>query len=172
MGHLLLKTASKHVFFSIFRSVFRDFSLLSKKKCPMMSCEQRRANVPSKTDVFKIFDEASKKTTIFSENLLTRKEFASLLGISRKTLFRWERNIVFKVSPVSTAYLSGLTPRSLYLDNFQRFVLSLIFCLRNSSSFGYSTEDVIRFLRLNFMQLKREQFNSWIQSINKETSNV
>ncbi|GIW59492.1 MAG: hypothetical protein KatS3mg087_0558 [Patescibacteria group bacterium] len=138
----------------------------------MSTHEERRGNAPSRTDIFKIFDETQKKSGIFSENLLTREEFARLLGINRKTMYRWEVKLIFKVSPLAIAYLNKDSPRSLYLDNFQRFVIALIFCLRNSPSYGYDTNQILRFLRLNFMQLKREQFNNWIQSFNKENTNV
>ena len=109
---------------------------------------------------------------MFGENLLTQEETAKLLGISRVTLWRWETNII-KTSPVIVNEYFSLEMkviRRIYLDNYQRFILWLIWMFKTGDS-GYipiTNEGVSRVLSLGFKHTKRENFENWLDLQKKE----
>ncbi|MBD2254634.1 hypothetical protein [Nostoc parmelioides] len=117
-------------------------------------------------DLAEVLDHLSKDRRFFNgfeDNLLTRTEWSYVLGIDRTTLWRWEKDIIYKVAPIKTAYLStDRGARTHYLDAYQRFLLTCIFIFKGYVAQGMKTnKQAITFLKINFNQLKREQFEAW-----------
>lgn len=96
------------------------------------------------------------------ETLLTREEWGNVLGIHRNTIPRWEQKIIGKVAPISNNYFTVCRMRSPYLDPYQRFILSVIYVVKGGLEHKNKPhKDVVNFLKVNFMNLKREQFECW-----------
>ncbi|HEY9798828.1 MAG TPA: hypothetical protein V6D25_00600 [Leptolyngbyaceae cyanobacterium] len=96
-------------------------------------------------------------------NLLTREEWANILGIHRDTLRRWERSIIEKVTPIQSNYFGNeRRMRAPYLDDYQRFIIALIYVFKGGlDRKSKSHKKTIDFLKMNFTNLKREQFEQW-----------
>jgi hypothetical protein len=123
-------------------------------------------------DIFNNFSIYGNFPWVFSQEPVNRDKLSNLLGISRKTVYRWEREILAKVHPLKTDYFL-YCPRIINLSNYQRFILCLIFCLKYRKN--YENKDVITYLRKNFGKLRRGQFDNWIKSIHikyKDVSDV
>ncbi len=100
------------------------------------------------------------------DNLLTRKEWANILGIHRYTLGRWEKDIIEEVNPIKSAYFGNeRRMRSPYLDAYQRFIIALIFVAKGGLDRKNKPHKIaINFLKMNFSTLKREHFEQWRQA--------
>lgn len=99
------------------------------------------------------------------DNLLTREQWSNVLGISRETIRRWELHIIQNVSPIRSEYFNIHRMRSPYLDAYQRFLLTLIYVVKGGlekRSLPHKT--AIDFLKINFINLKREYFEQWRNS--------
>ncbi|MBN3993847.1 MAG: hypothetical protein HWQ36_26035 [Nostoc sp. NMS2] len=101
------------------------------------------------------------------DNLLTRGEWAEVLGIHRMTIMRWESEIIQSVSPIKNAYFGdSRSMRSNCLDNYQRFILACLFVVKGGlENCSKPNKEGIKFLKINFSQLKREQFEEWIKYV-------
>ncbi|MBD2535438.1 hypothetical protein H6G97_41005 [Nostoc flagelliforme FACHB-838] len=100
----------------------------------------------------------------FLDNLLTRTEWVSTLGVNRTTLWRWESEIINKIPPLKTSYYeSERGVRSNYLDPYQRFLSAVIYLLKDESikKGVKNNSQVIQFLKFNFMHLRRSNFEQW-----------
>ncbi len=109
---------------------------------------------------------------MFGENLLSQEETAKLLGISRTTVWRWERFVIEPAPVIADEYFSLdiKVIRRMYLSNYQRFILWLIFMLKSGDS-GYipvTNEGVTKVLTMGFQRTKRKNFENWINSLKKE----
>ncbi|MBD2441380.1 hypothetical protein [Nostoc sp. FACHB-110] len=94
------------------------------------------------------------------DNLLSRKELANILGVNRTSIWRWERNIIDKIHPIKQRYY--LNSRSPYLDAYQRFLLIIIFIIKQEIDESLlKNSEPKRFLKLNFQELTRENFELW-----------
>ncbi|MBW4677690.1 MAG: hypothetical protein KME52_27930 [Desmonostoc geniculatum HA4340-LM1] len=110
--------------------------------------------------------EKIKRESFFSgfmfDNLLTREEWANVLGIHRQSVRRWEKEIINKVAPIQSNYYTVSRMRSPYLDAYQRFVLALIYVVKGGlDRLNKPHAFAVDFLKLNFTSLKREQFEQW-----------
>lgn len=96
------------------------------------------------------------------ENLLTREEWGDVLGICRRSVGRWEQEIISNVRPISNDYFTVKRMRAPYLDPYQRFILALIYIVKGGlDNRNKPHQTAIDFLKVNFMNLKREQFEQW-----------
>ncbi|MBD2492612.1 hypothetical protein [Aulosira sp. FACHB-615] len=101
----------------------------------------------------------------FLDNALTRQEWANVIGINRKTILRWETEIIQSVPPVKAQYFPpDRSIRAQYLDNYQRFLLACILVAKGGlEKRSRSYDSVIKFLKINFNNLKRENFEQWVK---------
>ncbi|ALF52214.1 hypothetical protein ACX27_04080 [Nostoc piscinale CENA21] len=102
----------------------------------------------------------------FLDNYLTRQEWGKLIGINRKTIARWETEIIQQVPPVKAQYFPlDRSIRAHYLDNYQRFLIACILVAKGGlERRSRSYESVIKFLKVNFSDLKRENFEQWVKN--------
>lgn len=103
----------------------------------------------------------------FLDNLLTREQWGKVLGVHRMTIMRWESEIIQSVAPIKTAYFGdSRSMRSNLLDNYQRFILTCLFVVKGGlENRSRPNKEGIRFLKINFSQLKREQFEEWVKYV-------
>jgi hypothetical protein len=98
--------------------------------------------------------------------LLTRDQWADHLGVSRVTVFTWEKDIVTDIPFLEADYYQR-QKRGRYLDNYQRFILALILFAKSSEHplSRSSNKSVKTFIRLNFNVLKRKIFDEVIKHV-------
>lgn len=87
--------------------------------------------------------------------LLTKTEWGKCLGITRRTIFRWEQEIIKLVFIIFKEYKK---PKRNYLDNYQRFILLVIFAKKQER---LKDIEIKSWLRQNGQQLSRENFMAW-----------
>lgn len=99
------------------------------------------------------------------ENLLSREEWGDVIGIHRNTIPRWEQQIINEVAPIKNNYFTANRMRSPYLDPYQRFILAVIYVAKGGLDHKNKPhKTAVDFLKINFMNLKREQFEKWRDS--------
>lgn len=98
--------------------------------------------------------------------LLTREQWAAHLGVTRVTLLSWEKNLIAEIPFLAQDYFVDLRRRR-YLDNYQRFVLALIFYVKQLDyPLGRSSHKSTKtFLRLQSKVIKRHVFEQVIKYV-------
>lgn len=131
---------------------------------------QRVGATMSLTDLLDILVDMKQDFKIrdaFLDNLLSRTQWANFLGFHRSTLWRWEEQIISKIPPLKSSYYENHRGvRSNYLDGYQRFLLAIIYLLKGESvEKGIKNNaQVVKFLKRNFMHLRRKEFEKWKES--------
>lgn len=99
----------------------------------------------------------------FEDVYLTRKEWSNILGISRTTIWRYERNIIRYCVGIKQEYRNGdRGERSNYLNNYQRWILTVIKgCLAVDGLGMKTSSDVIVFLTRNKAAFSIKSFENW-----------
>lgn len=90
---------------------------------------------------------------------LNKTEWAKCLGVTRRTLFRWETELVKYVFLILKEYK---IPNQKYLDNYQRFILLIISCKKNQ---GVKDKELKTWLKSNSSKLRRVDFMAWQERI-------
>ncbi|NEN95334.1 MAG: hypothetical protein F6K50_07260 [Moorea sp. SIO3I7] len=89
---------------------------------------------------------------------LTREEWSLVLKINKKTLQRWEENIIMKVPTLAFIYCQNFNKKKKQgLDDYQRYILIIILALKKTQKL--TNEQVRQFLANNWLKLTRENFN-------------
>lgn len=114
----------------------------------------------------KIKDSPTIKLIKDSDLLLTREQWADHLNVTRVTLLSWEKNIIYEIPFLSQDYFQDWRRRR-YLDNYQRFILTLIFYVKQlDHPLGKSSHKSVKnFLRLQSKVIKRQIFNQVIKYV-------
>lgn len=101
-----------------------------------------------------------------SSLLLTREQWADHLGVTRVTLLGWEKNLIAEIPFLSQDYFIDWRRRR-YLDNYQRFILALIFYVKQLDyPLGRSSHKSTKmFLRLQSKVIKRQVFDQVIKYV-------
>lgn len=102
--------------------------------------------------------------------LVTRENWANQLNVNRKTIKRWEDEIIASKPKFAYLYYDGnkLKGRN-KIDLYQRFFLSLICSLKKGLATGFvmTNQEVIDYLeakegdRPRWMGLTRQKFQKW-----------
>lgn len=90
---------------------------------------------------------------------LSKSEWAKYLGVTRRTLFRWEVQIIKYVFLILKEYK---IPNQKYLDNYQRFILLIISCKKFQK---VKDKELKTWLKTNSTNLRREDFMAWQERI-------
>jgi hypothetical protein len=113
----------------------------------------------------KEFSELNQEPTF-----VTRDYWANKLQINRKTIQRWELEIINSKPKFAYLYYDGNKRKSKSkLDLYQRFFLSLIYSLKEGLVTGFvmTNQDVISYLEAKegnkprWMGLTRQEFQKW-----------
>lgn len=96
---------------------------------------------------------------------LSKVEWAKCLGINRRTLFRWEVQIIRKVFLILKEYKR---PRQKYLDSYQRFILLVIWFKKSKQ---IKDPELKFWLKENAQNLRRENFIKWQEYYANKTTN-
>lgn len=121
-------------------------------------------------DIESILDKIKDSPTIGlikdSSLLLTREQWADHLGVTRVTLLGWEKHIIIDIPFLSQDYFQDWRRRR-YLDNYQRFILTLIFYIKQlDHPLGKSSHKSVKnFLRLQSKVIKRQIFDQVIKYV-------
>lgn len=121
-------------------------------------------------DIESILDKIKDSPTIGlikdSSLLLTREQWADHLGVTRVTLLSWEKHIIIDIPFLSQDYFQDWRRRR-YLDNYQRFILTLIFYIKQlDQPLGKSSHKSVKnFLRLQSKVIKRQIFDQVIKYV-------
>jgi hypothetical protein len=95
--------------------------------------------------------------TSFTDDLISKKEWASVLGVDRKSLQRWESQIILVCDSYRGRYFYGES-RGCMLDGYRKFLLSLIAELKKLKK---NNEQVVQYLNQNEAILTRRNFTNW-----------
>lgn len=114
----------------------------------------------------KIKDSPTIRLIKDSDLLLTREQWADHLNVTRVTLLSWEKNIIYEIPFLSQDYFQDWRRRR-YLDNYQRFILTLIFYVKQlDHPLGKSSHKSVKnFLRLQSKVIKRQIFDQVIKYV-------
>jgi hypothetical protein len=112
-------------------------------------------------NVFAILEAKGLLKAQFEPFFMARGEWAIALQCSRTSFWVYEQKIIRLVFPVLKEY-----QKSDFLDNYQRFVLAVIYAKSqgwlDGKRWGYA--DIKKWLMRSHTQLTREQFNNWINN--------
>ena len=111
-------------------------------------------------DFFDAPEREKVRSQFFDDFYETRRNWAACLGVSRVTIWRWESEIIKMVWVILQDYQCDRT----HLDNYQRFILTTIYALKQGFVLGYkaNNEKVKEYLKKQQTQLTRQQFDNWI----------
>lgn len=107
----------------------------------------------------------------FQAEILTREAWATVLGISRKTLRRWEEEIIKQRAPVKVYFYQGRGSSKGY-DAYQRFLTLVIYQVKQTRPDGVrkaTNKDVIDFFNQSYNGasvwriLGRDNFNRYLE---------
>jgi|GEM_PF-6441466 hypothetical protein len=118
--------------------------------------------------IFENFDAKKGFKAHFLSFYLSREEWAQTLGSSRTSFWRWEMNIIRLIFPLLADYNQEGGD---FLDNYQRFVLSIIHAQKQGWIDGKkrSNQEIKSFLRSSYPHIKRSQFVNWIGEDNVQS---
>ncbi len=117
-------------------------------------------------EYFQILESKNLFSGHFQPFYQSRKEWGLILGCDRTSIWRWEQEIIRLAFPILREYR-----KSIFLDNYQRFILALIHAQRQGWLDGKKREycEIKNWLKLQHPHLTREQFNNWVDK-NGESS--
>jgi hypothetical protein len=101
--------------------------------------------------------------TVFTNELMSKEQWGFVLGVSRKTLQRWELQIIRVCNNYQSRYYGGILPGSAnfkgcMLDGYRKFLLFLIAQLKKNRK---TNKQVIDYLNDNEDTLTRRNFTNW-----------
>lgn len=100
--------------------------------------------------------------TIFDDSLMSKDKWSFAIGVSKRTLQRWEKEIVNN-SILKNLYHSSKDNVSRALDGYKRLILLAIYQLKNGlvDNKRHTNKSAIKWIENNRLQLIRLTFNQW-----------
>ena len=130
----------------------------------------RRERRKKKSNAYLEFEVEGSKPALYEEFLqlkyfretmqdfsLGKEEWAKCLGVHRRTLYRWEAQLIRLNFALLKEYK---VPGQRHLDNYQRFILLLIASKKQS---GIKDPQLKSWLKENLPYLTREEFKKWLK---------
>lgn len=99
--------------------------------------------------------------TIFGDNLISKDTWSFQVGVCKRTLQRWEKEIVNNSVLKNLYHQFSKVPKA--LDGYKRFILLAIYQLKNGliDNKRHNNKSVLKWIEEHHIDLIRLKFNKW-----------